>query len=113
METLSKKEATDFFTDFYCGEHHIPNELKSHGSAGWEVSDTVPMATTDFDRLTKLVIMAHDRCIRVDIQPCGMNRYKIVLHKKDRSGELSLSHPTMEDSIIRIRGYKKCAKDDN
>jgi hypothetical protein len=107
MYPLSKKEATDFFADFYGGEHHIPNEVIPIGNNGWEVADVNSLATTDFDGLTKLVVMAHDRCMRVALVPCGVNRYKLVLHKRVRGVNISISHPTIEDSIIRIRNYKK------
>ncbi len=107
---LTKQEALDFFTDFYCGEHHIPNELRACGGSGWSVVDTNYMSTTDNDRLTKLVVMAHDRCLRVSIAPFGANRYKITLHKRSRTGNISESHSTIEDAVTRIREYKTYTK---
>ena len=106
-EHLTIEEATIFFGDYFFGENHIPDEIKRYGNGAWRVACKTPMATSDYDELTRLVVMAHDRCIRVEIVPNGMNRYFIAIWKRSREGGLMESHPTMEDAVKRIRAYKK------
>ena len=100
---LTKEDATDFFRDFYFGEHHFPSELKESGY-GWCVTQlNASLSTYDFNHLTRLVVMAHDRCIRVELKPFGMNRLKIIITKRERDGGYSERHPTLEAAIEYIR----------
>lgn len=107
MEQLTIEEATDFFAEFFMGKHHIPSDVIPFGNRGYSIACKDALATTDFDGLTKLVVMAHDKCIRTEIIPKGMNRYLIAIWKRKREGDFSKRHPTIEESIERIRGYKK------
>jgi len=104
---LTKEEATEFFADLYCGEHHIPKYKVESFGCGWSVTDNIPMGTYDFDRLTKLVVMAHDRCIRAEILPFGGRQFKVTLFKRQREGSMSEKHSTIEEAITRVRGYDK------
>jgi hypothetical protein len=63
---LSEEEATAFFAKFYRGEHHFPSTLKQFGK-GWAISHFGQLATFDGDELTRLVLLAHERCIRVAV----------------------------------------------
>lgn len=100
---LEKQEAIDFFAEFFGGEHHIPNGLKEWGS-GWCVnSGRSDLATYDFNGLTRLVFMAHDKCIRVEIKPSGPGMIKICLHKRQREGGFSKEHPTLETAVSNWR----------
>lgn len=99
---LDKDEALKFYTDFFFGEHHFPGEIKPWGE-GWSMPAQNNLATFDFNHLTRLVVMAHDRCIRVEVVPKGMNRMVIVLHKRQREGSMYERHPTIEDQILKIR----------
>ncbi len=109
---LTLDEATEFFADLYCGEHHIPNKIIRYGR-GWCVNDYIPMATYDFDRLTKLVVMAHDRCIRAEIYPSSGGKFKVAIWKRKREGTQSFKHSTMEEAIERIRKYDTYYKPKN
>jgi hypothetical protein len=62
------------------------------------------LSTWDYDHLTRAVIMAHDRCIRLDVQPCTPKLLRLVLHKRQREGGVSERHPTIEEAITRVRG---------
>lgn len=84
MEHLTKQQATDFFAEFYDGAHHMPGyEPKEFGN-GWVVRhDRGGLASYDFSQLTKLVILAHDRCVRVEIIPATNRILKIAIWKRD------------------------------
>ena len=94
---LSKEEAVTFFSAFYRGEHHFPSELKPYGE-GWSMSHFGSLATFDFDELTRLVFLAHDRCIRVEISQGGPNRLRIAIWKREREGPQYARHPTIQEA---------------
>lgn len=101
---LTKEEAVAFFAEFYGGEHHFPRGGVKDWGTGWCVNhDQGDLATYDFDRLTKLVIMAHDKCIRVSVQPHQFKTLRIAIWKRAREGGLSLRHPTLEQAIESFR----------
>jgi hypothetical protein len=103
MQTqMDKQEAIDFFSEFFFGEHHFPGELKEWGN-GWIIRAQNNLSTYDFNHLTRLVVMAHDKAIRVEIVPKGMNIIYIAIHKRSREGDYYERHPTMEDAIKKIR----------
>lgn len=110
---LTREEAFEFFSDFFFGDHHFPSEMKEWGN-GWSMAVTQSISTYDFNHLTRLVLMAHDRCIRVEISPRGMNRMLIIIHKRVRGKEsMSKVHPTMEEAIHFIRQQETTKKNDS
>jgi hypothetical protein len=101
-----QRECYDLLCDLVYGEHHITGLVKACGARGIMINTpSNRWATYDFDGLTRLVVMAHDRCIRAEICPGGPGRVGIHLHKrKMREGQMHERHPTMEENIARIRG---------
>lgn len=61
-------------------------------------------STHDGDDLTKLVIAAHDECVRVELSPATPRMLRVSLHPRVREGGISARHPTIEDAIARFRG---------
>lgn len=62
------------------------------------------LSTFDYSGLTRLVVWAHDRMIRVQILPSGPAMICFVMHRRhSRDGDVSLRHPTIEDAIKSIR----------
>lgn len=101
--TLTKEEATQFFIEFYCGEHHFPSELKRFGH-GWAILDHNELASFDYNHLTRLVVMAHDKSIRVGIQPASNRALRITLHKREKGSTNDMNrHPDLESAIDFIR----------
>jgi hypothetical protein len=104
MEDLTEDQALDFFSEFYFGEHHIPRPLRRYGR-GWYINhDRGGMATFDYDQLTKLVIMTHDKCVRVELIPVRNGVLKIAIWKRLSSGMMHERHPTIEQAIESYRG---------
>lgn len=64
------------------------------------------LATWDFDHLTRLVIGAHDACIRVDIDARARNYLALMMWPRKREGRMSERHPTMEQAIADFRCIK-------
>jgi hypothetical protein len=103
---MEKQEAIDFFAALFYGEHHIPGEVTQCGY-GWKLVMTYgSLSTFDYNGLTRLVMLSHDRCIRADISAKGMSRMIIQVHKRIREGEFSRRHPTIEEHINLIRESK-------
>ncbi len=105
---FSEEEATEFFAEFYRGEHHFPSKIKKFGE-GWAMSHFGAMATFDFDELSRLVFLAHDRCIRVQIEQGGPNRIRIAIWRRVREGDRYNRHPTLEQAIEGFR--RQCGGD--
>jgi hypothetical protein len=61
------------------------------------------LSTYDFGGLTHLVFLAHDYCIRVEIQPCNMHTVNLYFHPRSRTGGMMERHPTLEEAVSRWR----------
>jgi len=97
-------ECYELLADVMGGTHHLYNPVKPCSESGIETIYHTSMSTFDFDMLTKFVILAHDRCIRVEIAPYNFKNIKIRLHKRDgREGSMSRRHPTIERAIEKLR----------
>ncbi len=102
MPVITKEEAIDFFSEFYFGAHHIPGDSpKTVGNHGWAVMHNLgELATFDYNGLTRLVLMAHDKCIRVSISPVRNGIMKIMIHRRSREDKSIFGgHPTIEQAI--------------
>lgn len=95
---LTEEEALEFFSILYCGKHHIPGKLHPFGF-GWCVNDYGDFSTWDLNKLTRLVFLAHDRCIRAEVLSSGPRMVKIALHKRKRIGGTPERHPTIDEAL--------------
>jgi len=97
-----KEKAEAVLANTYFGLHHVPGKIKD---LGHRVEVTVPcnLATFDFDGLTRLVIGAHDECVRVGLRNGPPRKIVIMFHDRNREGGFTQRHPTMEDAIKSIR----------
>lgn len=87
------------------GIHHVFGWVKrrSAWTNGLSITTHQDLATFDFDVLTRLVVAAHDECVRVEIVP-AMRNLTILLHVREgRDGSMSHRHPTMEDAVANVR----------
>lgn len=95
--------AEEFFGELYYGKHHIPGKIKPWGT-GWCVNHYGSLATFDFDELTRLVFLSHDRCIRAEIQNSGPRMVKICIWQREgREGGISERHPTIKEALSKWR----------
>jgi hypothetical protein len=105
MEHLTAEEATKFFSDFYGGEHHIPGYKVAPFGFGFSVlHNRGSLSSFDFSELTRLVIMAHDRCVRVEVGAEKKHELRIAIWKRQREGSIDARHPTIEKAICDFRG---------
>lgn len=87
------------------GIHHAGNIKKFGGPyPWWETSVYGGLSTCDLDDMTRLVIAAHDNCVRVEVTSSGPRMVKLLLHNRKRDGTISERHPTIEEAIKDVRG---------
>jgi len=64
------------------------------------------LSTFDADGLTRLVVAAHDECVRVEIVGGGPRRVTVTFHVREgREGCYYQKHPTMEQALAEIRKH--------
>jgi len=100
------KEAESFFAELYDGKHHIPSPIHPFGQ-GWTVNHFGDLSTFDFNTLTRLVFLAHDRCMRASIMQSGPRMVKIAIWKRTREGSIYDRHPTIEAALEQWRKNNK------
>jgi hypothetical protein len=61
------------------------------------------LATYDGDYLTQLVVRCHDACVRLEVLPLNSRQVRLIFSARDRVGHKHERHPTLEESITRIR----------
>lgn len=101
-------ECLKLLIDFYFGAHHMVTRRVKEFGKGIQYSERPSkLSTFDFDGLTRLVFMAHDRCVRVELAASGPGLVRLVLHKRhSREGRMSERHPTLETAVEMWRGSK-------
>jgi hypothetical protein len=104
---MTHAEAVEFFSDLYRGSHHIPGSkykgenVKPYGH-GWTITTHEDLSSFDWDILTRLVLMAHDRAVRVEVSP-AMRYLRISIWQRVRDESTMTGHPTIETAIAGHR----------
>lgn len=87
------------------GLHHFPGGQRALRAVDWSqdfvtvsLCNEVSMSTCDFDGLTRLVFLAHDHAIRIEVQP-AMRTLRILLHPRARIGGAAVAHPTLDRAV--------------
>lgn len=100
---MTKEAATDFFAELYHGEHHSPGKLKEWGD-GWAMNHFGDCSTFNFDFMTRLVFLAHDRCVRAKISQGGPRAIRIAIWQRaGREGSMFQRHPTIDQALASWR----------
>jgi hypothetical protein len=92
----------------YCLEHHLVGKrtdrfelLQPNGLA---VRFRGDLATFDADALTRLVVRAHAKCVRVAISPSSKWSVWVILHARKPDGvNFYDRHPTLADALERYQ----------
>lgn len=97
-------ECYEMLVDIFAGGHHLDGKVKDFGK-GIQMSTWQDFSTFDFARLTDAVFLAHDRCIRFEIQSSGPGMIRLCLWKRHNreGGEFWDRHPTIETALARYR----------
>jgi hypothetical protein len=101
------ENVADLLNDVWSGIYHIDG--KSLSKVDWTNNDWIRISifgglnSYDDDKLTRLVVLAHDRCLRLEINPCNFNHLELLFHQRDRVADFYHRMPTMEDHLELIR----------
>jgi hypothetical protein len=96
----------------WIGAHNVP-PVKPCGN-GIKVSVSAGLSTFDNDNLTRLVLLAHDRCVRIELAQGGPCRTGIVLHRcHTRKGGVFNGYPTIEQAIEAHRKIHPAPTEDH
>lgn len=97
--------------DVFCGIYHLDdNQLKK---VDWGDPQVVSvrlyyrsLGTYDDEFLTRLVVFAHDRMLRISISAKAPNLLELMFHqRKERKGDGWQRMPTMEQHLADLRRY--------
>ena len=105
--------------EFKYGFHHLSN-LRRWGN-GIAIDEPNEIATYDFNGLTRLVVMAHDECVRVGVKietrdeeyeghQYQVTKLIVTFHpcKRPVDGDgMSSRHPELDHHIAEIRAGRK------
>lgn len=115
MTSLEKKVRTILGAVFACapdcpGHHHYESAWRRRRVDPWCIIvhlDRGNMATYDGSGLTRLVIGCHDEAVRVQITRSGPWHVGLVFSEREREGDFSKRHPTIEHAV---EVYREIAK---
>lgn len=112
LENISPlgEEVAEFLNVLGAGIYHL-------GSSGLKKADWVNdyciainlsypsnFATYDFDLLTKIVVLSHDRCLRVEMQAVAPRIMKLMFHRRERGATTNFAKmPTLEEHTATLR----------
>jgi hypothetical protein len=94
--------------DSLVGLHHIDGAAMK--KADWtndrwlQITLNGSFSTCDYDDLTRMVFLAHDMCIRIEIVAATRGRVSLMLHPRHtRNGQMSKRHCTIETALANFR----------
>lgn len=105
------RDVADLLGEAWCGIYHLYESQRSVRRTDWSDSycielsvPTSGLATFDLDRLTRLVFLAHDRAIRIELCGSAPRLVKLQFHRRNgREGRLSERHPSVEQALAQHR----------
>ena len=110
-------DVADIVGQVWRGIYHLPDISKRNWSAKSEIKLPVrgSLATFDGAKLTELVVLCHDSCIRMEIAPCnGRCLYLSFTRREGRRGCRDCVHPATIQHVREIReaiGFVKTEED--
>lgn len=95
----------EMFARVVGGHHHVVSDFKACGR-GIRTSDFASKwATYDSSLLTRLVFIAHDEAVRVELSQSSPGRIGFAMwrRKREPEGNLFARHPTIEEALAKHR----------
>lgn len=106
--TEDQKYCVAMLAEWAGGTHHLP-KVHSFGD-GVCINFLNDLSTYDFDRLTRLVLLAHRDAVRVEIAGSGPRMVRIIAHRRKHGDRKSMRqydwHPSLDDLVETIKGMK-------
>lgn len=106
---LTREQAIEFFAEIFHGENHIPGKVRSAKDGSCWILQTDSgfweCGTYDYDMMTRIVFLAHDRCIRVQLLR-GSRGIQLTIDARSRprpGDDMTDRHPTIEQALAKWR----------
>ncbi len=101
------REVADVLGQVWRGIYHLERTVRKvdWANKSWiDVNINGSISTYDFAQLTELVILCHDRLLRLEIMPCNFRYLRLQFHKREgREGNIYDQMPTIENHLQVIR----------
>lgn len=81
------------------GSHHIYGKVFPATDNGITTVISGSLATFDGDALTRLVVLAHDYCVRLEVSPASSRHLRLYLHARYREGSIWKRHPNIHRAV--------------
>jgi hypothetical protein len=103
ISPLGRKVAL-ILTQLFGGMHHVSSsqiaKMDWKNDHYMQYNHFGSMATFDGNMLTRLVLLAHEHCCRIEIRPCNFKSIRIAFSWRDgRDGPLYSRHPTIKEIL--------------
>lgn len=110
IENLSPlgEQVADLLGDLFSGLYHLDGAEKVDWANGHHIEVRIAhkeWGSFDSNLLTKLVFLAHDRCLRVSMNPRSHYALTLLFHQRQRDGGVWERHPTIEQALTMHREY--------
>ena len=103
------RDVADVLGQAFLGIYHVDREVQRK-NVDWSDPNRVaitldrPLSTFDGRELTALVMLAHDRAIRLEVSGCGPHRVQLSFSRRGRrTGNMYERHPTLEAHVAALR----------
>jgi hypothetical protein len=103
------KNVADFLGEWQYGIYHLHNRdlLKVQWDNKTYIEITIHccgLSTYDFNDLTRLVFIAHEMALRVELEPAAHHYMKIRFHARKHEGhenrhDMTTWHPTLDQAV--------------
>ena len=95
-------EKIELFIDYVFGGRHHTHSVELKDGVLYIIKFWDNLATWDDNKLTKIVVAAHDLGLRVDAQPNGMRGMRLMIHNRAQRESIVRGHPTLEQHLEKI-----------
>ena len=97
----------DLLGELYRGIYHLDsghlNKVDWTDKRYMEILIGRSLATYDSDDLTRLVFLAHQFCVRVQIEPCNFRYIKMSFSPRQRGGSIFTNHPAIDQALEQFQ----------
>jgi len=100
--TDAQKSCYEMLSEWAGGDHHLPH-VHVFGT-GVCINFLGDLSTFDWNRLTRLVLLAHRDAVRIEMASSGPRMVKIIAHQRAHKpdGRIYERHPSLTDLIAEI-----------
>lgn len=107
MSLTLRQKAENVLAVTYHGLHHVDLRKAKEEPGYFSICVCGGVSTYDFDTLSRLVIAAHDACVRLDINGAAHGYLRLTFTDRKRGGDVFTRHPQIDKAIQTTREQYK------